>query len=252
MLCTKLNQELTAGTVKNNFKGTIERFVASENVFSLMSILETVSPGYWKQFLYDVLAMVKQLGIPTYFLILSSAGLGWEELLYIINKLKNLRLSGENLKKLSYKDRCNLLNNNPVLNARNFQYKVEVFFKDVTLDGLLGKTKYYAIHIEFQERGSSHVHSFVRILNAPNIEDEAAYISFFKKTINAQLPDPQNDSELFELVKTYQDHSHSRTCWKHNKNECCFSYGQFFTEKTIIAKPVDSEISKDKKQEILT
>ena len=38
----------------------------------------------------------------------------------------------------------------------------------------------------------------------------------------------------------------------YNKNECRFSYGRFFTEKTIIAKPFDSEISKDKKQEILT
>ena len=117
---------------------------------------------------------------------MSSAGLRWEELPYIINKLKNLRLSGEKLKKLSYKDRCNLLNNNPVLVARNFQYKVEVFFKDITLDGPLGKTKYYANHIEFQGRGSSHVHSFVWILNPPNIQDEAAYISFVKKTINAQ------------------------------------------------------------------
>ena len=30
------------------------------------------------------------------------------------------------------------------------------------------------------------------------------------------------------------------------------SYGRFFTEKTIIAKPVNSEISKNKKQKILT
>ena len=177
---------------------------------------------------------------------MSSAGLRWEELPYIINKLKNLdELSGEKLKKLSYKDRCNLLNNNPVLVARHFQYKVEVFFKDIILDGPLGKTKYYAIRIEFQERSSPHVHSFIWILNPPNIQDEAAYISFIEKT-NAQLPDPQNDSEHFELVKTYEVHSHSKTCWKYNKNECRFSYGRFFTEKTIIAKPVDSEIGKDK------
>ena len=39
----------------------------------------------------------------------------------------------------------------------------------------LGKTKYYAIRIEFQERGNPHVHSFIRIFNAPNIENEAAY-----------------------------------------------------------------------------
>ena len=195
--------------------------------------------------------MVKQLGIPIYFLTLSSAYLRWEELPYIINKLNNLGLSEEEQRTLSYKDMCNLLNNNPVLVARHFQYKVEVFFKDIIFDGPLGKTKYYAICIEFQERGSPHVHSFIWILNPPNIQDEAAYISFIEKT-NAQLPDPQNDSEHFELVKTYEVHSHSKTCWKYNKNECRFSYGRFFTEKTIIAKPVDSQISKDKKQEILT
>ena len=42
---------------------------------------------------------------------------------------------------------------------------------------------------------------FIWILNPPNIQDEAAYISLIEKTINAQLPDPQNDSELFELVR---------------------------------------------------
>ena len=31
---------LTAGTVKNNFKGTIERFVASDNAFSFMSLVK--------------------------------------------------------------------------------------------------------------------------------------------------------------------------------------------------------------------
>ena len=141
-----------------------------------------------------------------------------------------------------------MLNNNPVLVARHFQYKVEVFFKDIILDGPLGKTKCYTIRIEFQERGSPHVHSFIWILSPPNIRDETAYINFIEKTINAQLPYPQNNSELFELVKTHQVHSHSRTCWKYNKNECRFSYGRFFTEKTIIAKPFDSEIGKDKKQ----
>ena len=67
---------LTAGTVKNNFKRTIERFIASENAFSLISSVKG-TPAYWKQFLYDVLAMVKQLGIPTYFLTLSSVDLRW-------------------------------------------------------------------------------------------------------------------------------------------------------------------------------
>ena len=65
---------LTAGTVKSNFKETIERFVARDNAFSFMNSVKG-TPAYWKQFLYDVLAMVKPLAISTYFLTLSCADL---------------------------------------------------------------------------------------------------------------------------------------------------------------------------------
>ena len=128
-------------------------------------------------------------------------------------------------------------------------YTVEGFIKKIILDGTLGKAKYYAIRIEVQERSSPHVNSFIWVLNAPNIENEDAYI---EKTISAQLPDHLNDPKLFELVKTYQVLAHSRTCWKYNKNECRFLYGHYFTKKTIIAKPVDSKFSNEEKQEILT
>ena len=42
---------LTEETVKNNFKGTIERFAASNSAFSFMSSVE-VTPVYWKQIWY--------------------------------------------------------------------------------------------------------------------------------------------------------------------------------------------------------
>ena len=104
----------------------------------------------------------------------------------------------------------------------------------------------------FQERDSSHVHSFIWIFNAPNIENEAAYIEFIEKTINAQLPDHLNDPKLFELVKPYQVQAHSKIYLKYKKNECRFSYGRYYTEKTIIAKPIHSKFSNDEKQVILT
>ena len=88
---------LTAGKVKNNFKAAIERFVASDNAFSFMSSVKG-TPAYWKQLLFDVLAMVKQLVIPTYFLTLPCADLGWKDFPYIIKKSNNLGLSGKELK----------------------------------------------------------------------------------------------------------------------------------------------------------
>ena len=39
---------ITSGTVTNNFKGTIERFVASDNAFSFMSSVNETS-AYWKR-----------------------------------------------------------------------------------------------------------------------------------------------------------------------------------------------------------
>ena len=65
---------LTAGTVKNNFKRTNERFIASANAFLFMGSVKG-TPAYWKQILHYVLGMIKQLGILTYFFTLSCAGL---------------------------------------------------------------------------------------------------------------------------------------------------------------------------------
>ena len=74
---------LTTGTFKSNFKGTIERFVARGNTFSLMSSVKGTT-AYWKQFLNHVLAIVKQLGIPTFFLALPCAELRWGDYLNLV------------------------------------------------------------------------------------------------------------------------------------------------------------------------
>ena len=70
---------------------------------------------------------------------------------------------------MSYHDRCNALNKNLTLVVRNFQYRVELFFKTIILNGSLGETNYDAIPLEFQVRGRSHVHSLTQILNSPKL-----------------------------------------------------------------------------------
>ena len=64
----------TAETIKSSFEETIKSFVARDNAFSLISSVKGTSI-YWKQFLYDVPATVKQSGIPTCFATLSCAKL---------------------------------------------------------------------------------------------------------------------------------------------------------------------------------
>ena len=151
----KVTGVLNAGSFKNvKFRETVKDFLASDQAFSFMNTIKE-TPACWKRFKSEVLAMVKQLGIPKFFLTLSCADLTWNEILAIIKKLNEADFD---ISSLSYHDRCKILNKNPVLVARHFQCRVEFFKKFFVVDGSLGKTKYFAIRVEFQVRDSPHIH----------------------------------------------------------------------------------------------
>ena len=97
---------------------------------------------------------------------------------------------------MSYFERCRYLNRNAVLLARHFQYRVEVFFKEIVVNGPLGKVTYYAIRVEFQVRGSPHIHSLLWILNAPNLSKDNIdeYVRFVDAIIRAYVPDMDKNS----------------------------------------------------------
>ena len=58
-------------------------------------------------------------------------------------------LRRDDVQELSRKDRGKSSNNNPVLETRCFQFRVEIC-KEIILDGPLGKRKYHAIRVEIQ------------------------------------------------------------------------------------------------------
>ena len=100
---------------------------------------------------------------------MSCADLRWDKLISIIFKLNRVDISDEKVDEMSYHERCETLKKNLVLIARYFQYRVNMFFKIIVLDGPLGKTQYYAIRVEFQVRGSPNIRCFIWILNAPKL-----------------------------------------------------------------------------------
>ena len=144
---------MTAGMLSNNFSETVQAVVAKDKAYRFMNSIKD-TPAYWKKFLHEVLAMVKQLELPSFYLTLSCADLRWNELISIISTLKVETLQEEEVNRLDYFQRCCYLNLNPVLLARHFDFtdRVETFFKTVVLDGTLGKVKYHAIRVEFQLR----------------------------------------------------------------------------------------------------
>ena len=60
------------------------------------------APAYWKKFLYEVLAVVKQLGLPTFFMTLVFADLRWNELISVIAKLNGENLEEDDINNMDF------------------------------------------------------------------------------------------------------------------------------------------------------
>ena len=78
------------------------------------------------------------------------------------------------------------------------------------------------------------------------------YITWLDNIVSVCLPDPKVDSTFYELVKTYQIHRHSKICRRYKNDNCRFHFGRFFIDRTIVVKPLNSNLSDAEKKEILT
>ena len=104
------------------------------------------------------------------------------------------------------------MNSNAAVLARHFQHRVELFLKEILLIRArpLGKVTYYAIRVEFQFGDAPHIHNFLWIPNAPTLNGNLIneYVDFLDSVVCGNLPSEQEDSHLYQLVKTFQIHSH--------------------------------------------
>ena len=108
------------------------------------------SPAYWQRFMYDVLAMIKQLGPPSWWMTFSCADLRWNEIYKILSKLQGKELPHQEIDLMTCNEKCKMLNSNPVVVAKHFQYRLETLFKEVLLGSgePIGKILYDAIRID--------------------------------------------------------------------------------------------------------
>ena len=178
---------------------------------------------------------------------LSCADLRWNDLVEIIAKLSGTPLTTEQIESLTYNDRCKLLNSNPVIVAKHYQFRLETFFTEVLFSNEkpLGNILFYAIRIEFQMRGSPHAHALLLTSDCPVLtaQTKTDFVDYIDKHIQATLPNKHSNKELHDLVWTYQKHSHSKTCRKYKNLQSRFHFGQFFTERTIVAEPLPEKLN---------
>ena len=155
---------------------------------------------------------------------LSYADLRWFELFQIIAKTQGKNIIQELIEALSYNERCSMLNLNTVVVAKHFQHRVETFFTELLLShkNPIGKIIYYALRIEFQMRGSPHLHALIWTSDCPKLtsDNKEAYVEFIDKHVQAYLPDKETEPELHDLVKTYQKHNLSKSCRKYKNISC--------------------------------
>ena len=247
-------QQMTAASIRTD-KQSLQNLICKDQAYLFIRQIPG-SPPYWQKFMFEVVAMVKQLGIPTWFMTLSCADLRWPELFQIIARTQGINMTDEQVEALSYNEKCSMLNLNPVVVAKHFQYRVETFFKEVLMKNAnpIGKIIYYALRIEFQMRGSPHLHALIWTSDCPTLTDDniEAYTEFVDKHVQAYLPNKDADSKLHELVATYQKHTHSKTCRKYKNIPCRFNFGQFFAHKTMVAKPLSDDLREEVKTSTLS
>ena len=108
--------------------------------------------------------MIRQIGIPTWLCSFSSAETRWLPLLHCLGLLIDTRnYTNDELQDMSGIDKCRLIKSDPVLCTKCFDNKVHMFINDVLKSVLnpIGKMKDFFYRVEFQQRGSPHIHMLV-------------------------------------------------------------------------------------------
>ncbi|XP_062614203.1 uncharacterized protein LOC134275940 [Saccostrea cucullata] len=201
------------------------------------------TPAYWSAAQKDLFAMLRQLGIPTWFCSFSAAEHRWNDAVATI-----LRQQCDNRDPclMDWSEKNEVLRSNPVTVARMFEHRFHVFQTEVIFSPLepIGKVSDFFQRVEFQQRGSPHMHCLYWIENAPKLDEdgEEAVCNFIDKYVSCAVPSQNEDLELRDIVLAVQQHSrkHSKSCRKKG-TECRFNFPRPPSVCTFINSPVEHE-----------
>ena len=202
------------------------------------------SPAYLETRKKDVFAMIRQLGLPTWFMSLSSADTKWVDLLKMLATLnQKVNYTDEQIANLTWEQKTKLIQSDPVTCARYFDHRVQKFISDVLNSdhNPLGKLTDYFYRVEFQQRGSPHIHMIAWVENSPkyNVNTNEEIASYVDQFLQCSLDD-QDVQHLTEI----QVHKHSRTCRKKDDKICRFGYPLPPLPYTMVLEPL--EVDKEK------
>lgn len=173
------------------------------------------SAYYWQTRKRDLFAMLRQLGKPTIFLTFSANEIQWPKLLSSLHRLATgIEIDREHiLEHLTALQKSDLINNDPVTCAINFDRLVHVLLKILCSKTVSPFKKHHVVEyfyrIEFQNRGSPHCHALLWLNEAPTdiLHDSEAIIKLVDELISVSRVDSSGHSSK-------QTHKHTSTCTK--------------------------------------
>lgn len=153
-------------------------------------------------------------------------------------------LSNEDIEKMSSAEKMKVIKENPIASSIYFNNRWEAFLRHFLLEKPypLGIIVNYFARVEFQVRGSPHLHILLWIADAPNFENEIErdyIVPFIDKYISAQVPD-ESDHKLKFLVASLQTHSHTMSCQRYKKVLCRFDFPMPISDKTRLKTELDT------------
>ena len=238
--CKTKGKGYTAGYIlKDNMGESLVRLDEGYRIFKTIRN----SPQYWENQKKEVFAMIRQLGLPTLFLSLSANDLHWPELIIALGKLVDNADYTEAVesKSLSWETRSRLVQSDPVTCVRHFDHRVSQFIETIlkSPQSPFGVLKDYFYRVEFQQRGSPHIHMLAWIEGSPKYgeNEDTEVLDYVDKvaTCSAEVLDHLNE------CLDFQRHKHSRSCRKGGKPICRFGIPFPPMRKTTIIQPFTGE-----------
>nr|XP_022305765.1 uncharacterized protein LOC111112528 [Crassostrea virginica] len=203
------------------------------------------TPAYWSVTQKDLFAMLRQLGIPTWFCSFSAAEFRWNE---IVGSILHQRNDDRKPTELDWSDKSEILRSNPVTVARMFEHRFHIFQREVIMSPSkpIGKIVDFFVRVEFQQRGSPHMHCLYWVENAPklDVDSEETICSFIDKYVTCAIPSEDDDPELRQIVLDVQQHSksHSKSCRKKG-TDCRFNFPRPPSERTFISRNFEEDVA---------
>jgi macrodomain Ter protein organizer (MatP/YcbG family) len=145
---------------------------------------------------------------------------------------------------MNWNEKTKLVQKDPVTCSRLFDHRVQQFIKIVLKSEFhpIGKVNDYFYRVEFQQRGSPHIHILIWVEDAPKYKENPNedIVEYIDKHVSCNLSD-----EFKDLI-ALQVHKHSKTCRKKGHAICRFGFPLPPMKKTVILEPLDECVEKHK------